>query len=662
LFAKGPPSGSVVSARPHPEGPSGTTGIASASYELPTSNQFNSVNTSLRSITTSNRTPKAFHSKAHSSRSAPWVCEPPKTKLFVDREFFIARTKISRRRRLPNWPDLFSVGTASCLAYNNEFNRWIARNFVGGLLMRQNSFEYWSHFSCLMVLALTCSTPAVAASPAVSLSQHTLYIDGDQIPGIPGSSATTPIWIRSSSDGRVVVGDEYTSPSGSGNAIWAYEHSGSRLIAKTGGSPLYDDMWLQGSGAVNKSGDILLSTIGTQGWSIVLNHNGIEQFVAQNGQHAQGFPSGVVYDFDLITSDLRDSGVMAVRESISGPGITSTGSLVYWVGMPNDLKVVARRGDPVPGLPNYTIGSLARSLAYNSAGMFAIQDEIRHVTTGELRYAIWAGLPGAPQLVAFEGATAPGTSLEYAAMPNVSAHINDFGKVSFIDDLNLPGTQTRAGSGYWYGTPSFPQLIVGPQQDTPFGPGTRWTSLSIGSNQESSNELAIFSGSYTDTLGSTHRGIFKIDLNNPSDVQSIAEIGQQVSGISDVRTYTSLFPGAINQYGDVLFTANVSGLPASSGTHGMWLVPAGGQPQLVGLRGQKIDVDDGPGIDLREVRLFLADASAFESRSFVFRPNFSDNKAAVIQFQVIPEPTTTSLVGIGLGTLLAQVRRRKWRS
>jgi hypothetical protein len=30
---------------------------------------------------TPNRTPKAFHSKAHSSRSAPWVCEPPKTKL-----------------------------------------------------------------------------------------------------------------------------------------------------------------------------------------------------------------------------------------------------------------------------------------------------------------------------------------------------------------------------------------------------------------------------------------------------------------------------------------------------------------------------------------------------------------------------------------------------
>jgi len=525
------------------------------------------------------------------------------------------------------------------------------RVFFRGPLMLVLPLLYW-------FLAFAAYVAPVCIASNVDFVQRTLFIQGDPVPGIPGSTTEFPSFFQSSSDARVTISGTYTTPAGSGNAVWAYESSGPRLVAKKDGSGLYDDIWLQGSGAINSSGAVLLSTNGPQGGAVVLNHNGVEQVIAQTGEQATGFPPGVLYDIDQTILSILDSGTIAFRESISGPGISVGARLVYWIGRPNELKAAWRSGSPVPELPDYTSGALGRSLSYNSAGMFVIHDDVKHTLTGQIRHAIWAGTPGDVHLMAFEGMKAPGTTLEFAEFTNARVRINDFGKVSFVTNLNLPGTKTRAGSGFWYGSPENPQLIFGPENDTPFGPGTRWRRIDYFSHYESSNELAVFEGNYSDTLGIGHTGIFKSDLNNPSDVHLIAELNQPVHGIPNAGTYSSLTPEAINKFGDVLFTATITGTSSIPAGRGIWFVPAGGQPQIVALTRQKIDLDDSPAVNLREMSSFQLDASGFESRSFLFRASLDDRKGVLIQYVAVPEPETAAIAVL----LLSGLGRFRWRT
>lgn len=495
---------------------------------------------------------------------------------------------------------------------------------------------------------------------ALELEYKVLFVDGDEIPGIPGSSGVhNPFWTNTSSDGRVTLAGSYFSPDGDGTAVWAYEPTGARLVAVEGDSPLHQELFLQYSGVIDSSGDILLSTTGPGGAALILNRYGSEEVIARDGQQAVGFPDGVVYDFgDIVGARMEGTGVICLTEWVSGPGIDDTNRLVNWVGRPDDLKVVAQSNDPVPSLPGYRIGPHTRYISFNRDGAFAVVGGGYQTESGETRDAIWAGQPGDAQLVAFEGEPAPGTSLEFDRMVNMASRINDLGNFSFITGLREPGTETSAGNGYWHGAPDDLQLIACAGMETPFGAGTTWIDVNrtVGI-VESVNELGAFSGSYTDTEGVVHEGLFTVDLNDPAKMRMVVETGDLAHGVAGERTYTFLAPFGINQYGDILYGAKISGLAHWSAYHGIWLVPAGGEPIRIGMDGGNIDMDPGPAMEWRRVQSWSYAPQSFESRSFVFAPGFTDGSWATMQFQIVPEPGMIALLAGLCGVAAVLIRR-----
>jgi hypothetical protein len=133
---------------------------------------------------------------------------------------------------------------------------------------------------------------------------------GNQAPGTPS--------------GKTFAGFSDPAFNNSGRtAFWAY-------LAGPGPLDPYDDgIWVEGAGGL--------------------------ELAARRGSAASGLPAGVTFgNQQLITFDspvLSDSGKVAFRSVISGPGVDETNDEGIWSGMSGDLELVIRAGSHAPGTP-----------------------------------------------------------------------------------------------------------------------------------------------------------------------------------------------------------------------------------------------------------------------------------------------------------------------
>ncbi len=165
----------------------------------------------------------------------------------------------------------------------------------------------------------------------------------------------------------------------------------------------------------------------------------------------------------------------------------------------------------------------------------------------------------------------------------------------------------------------------------------------------------------------TDRGIWSEGGGN--GLALVARVGDNAPGTTD--RFTVFYDPVLNNAGQVAFAGHIDG----SGGTGIWAEDPSGVLTLIARAGDLLDVDDGPGTDLRTIiRLDFftpsnshpgngeGRASAFNDLGqLAFHARFTDgtNGIFVSDLVAVPEPTSVVLGALGLFGVLATRRREK---
>jgi hypothetical protein len=386
------------------------------------------------------------------------------------------------------------------------------------------------------------------------------------------------------------------------------------------------------------------------GRAIYLSSGSALQLVAAAGQQAPGTPEGVKLAL-LMNLMLNERGQVAFVGVLQGPGVVfGTNQVGIWVGEPGRVQLVARSGDAAPGtdgLP-YRIG-LDR-FVLNREGGVAFAAGLSLADEG-----IWAGTPGAIQLVARTGkpAPAPGTNIQSLDWPEQPV-LNDLGEIAFAALLGVdspesavvfsgvpsalasvawPGDSTPTDGLEWgntLGTPSLNNadevlldtLVQNSTGASPFE--TLWlvspfsTRLLASEGADAPETGLLFKDfNAAAALGSSGNAAFVGHLQDPSGLSNpakdtavflstaaglrlLAWKGAPAAGLPPNvvfgdPTRPSAFPGLfLNERGQVAFTSTVSGPGVSAGNNtALWASDTGGTLRLLIRQGDSLDLGNG---------------------------------------------------------------------
>jgi hypothetical protein len=180
------------------------------------------------------------------------------------------------------------------------------------------------------------------------------------------------------------------------------------------------------------------------------------QPVALSGQLAPG-ASGRVFSF-FYPPAISGTGRIAFAGWLTG--VTSNDQGI-WSGLPGAIQLVAREGTTAPG----TAAAFAGGWGFprvNSSGVVAFPAALGAGADSSNNTGIWAGPPGALSLVARAGNAAPGTpaGVVFSGGMQNWLMLNDAGQVVFRANLTGPGVDSSNDAGIWAGAPGLLQLIA----------------------------------------------------------------------------------------------------------------------------------------------------------------------------------------------------------
>ena len=95
-------------------------------------------------------------------------------------------------------------------------------------------------------------------------------------------------------------------------------------------------------------------TPGVDDTALIIATIGSEVLVARTGVPAPGAPSATFTSF--FDTSYNDQGMVLFAATLEGPNVTNANDTGIWAGMPGALQLVAREGDPLPGGASGTWG------------------------------------------------------------------------------------------------------------------------------------------------------------------------------------------------------------------------------------------------------------------------------------------------------------------
>ncbi len=199
---------------------------------------------------------------------------------------------------------------------------------------------------------------------------------------------------------------------------------------------------------------------GTNNTGIWTGLPGSVALAARAGNPAPGTPAGTVFSGGMQNwLMLNDAGQIVFRANLAGPGVTTANDAGIWAGTPGSLQMVAREGEVAPGtggavfdLFNYQFEAYPVPVM-NAAGEVVFSG---HCTGGR---GIWRWSGGTLELVALTGTSAIGISnavFEYLHDP----WMNGSGQVVFKASVAGEGVDFTNNSGIWAGVPGAVNLVV----------------------------------------------------------------------------------------------------------------------------------------------------------------------------------------------------------
>ncbi len=362
------------------------------------------------------------------------------------------------------------------------------------------------------------------------------------------------------------------------------------------------------------------------------------QPMAITGQPAPGLPANITFS-EIGHISLADDGRVAFSGNITGPGVTSTNRQGIWAGLSNDLQIVGRTGDPVPGAnPGTTFQafgapymgndhnvdflallrttSLIRGLLKPNIPFYSNLDrpaqgiqwipvvglnpEDRSFVTywnnyGAIAIAARVDLSGPSigltndqaivvgsatnvVIVARKGSPAPGTSgtFTFFSLDSRSLALTPDGRVAFTASAEgLSGF-----SGLWFGKANSLEAVALPGRPAPaslLGDGyTFGTTGVIGfAAVNGGGELAFPCSLAGPGLNNTNSSF--VVAGPPAGLKVVAQSGQPAPGIPDAF-FQSFSDVLMGPDGTVAFSASYS---STGSDYGVWITTGNGPPILL---------------------------------------------------------------------------------
>lgn len=326
-------------------------------------------------------------------------------------------------------------------------------------------------------------------------------------------------------------------------------------------------------------------------WNLAVSAQVTTQPIVLAGQSAPDTPdnryfnqaAGRIFGVPLI----NNAGVIAFwGRTASSDIIYGTTAYGIWLGVPDDLRLVALTGDPAPGMPEGT-GFLLLwdsvfhgiALRLNDVGSVAFSSRLSgpDIQYPSIQYGIWAGSKDSLELVVRDGdelPAVPGLHVKLDEMP-VALAFNDVGSVCIRLQL-LDGAGQSAGYGSWCGTSPLAPLALLNQPAPGMPPGVYfWYVDAEAVTLNSANSAAFVGGIAGPGITCCGGDDFGIWAGSAEDLVVAALGGTQAVGLPPGIVYTSIDVYeriAINNSGEIAFHSDLKGGPAYD--RGVWF----GQP------------------------------------------------------------------------------------
>jgi hypothetical protein len=363
-------------------------------------------------------------------------------------------------------------------------------------------------------------------------------------------------------------------------------------------------------------------------------------------------------------------------------------SRVLLSGRPGNLQLVAREGDPIPGLqPPAT--QVFDWIRINSAGQILLQGVIDELSYEQGQYLSLVA-PGSFQLIARSATPAPGTSEEFRDF--WAYFLNDAGQIAF------ESTTDKGNQGIWVGTPQGLQLVARSRLPAP-GTGRNFGDLRLDAfnnrgdvafqevsgdgiwihSQDGFKHVAqtsqpspvpgytydFVSDVYLGQNGnlqfrSTLSGAGITDANDtaffagpPDDLKLIAREGDLAPGAGlpfiELKNMFASPSGAWMEFCASLDPTHQTGGAACDS---LWISDPAGNLHLITFVGQTIDINGVPW----PVQ-FVASYGGINDDGFVAYTLMLNQNTFATFIASVPEPTSTAFLLIAL-FLITRVRRR----
>ncbi len=176
--------------------------------------------------------------------------------------------------------------------------------------------------------------------------------------------------------------------------------------------------------------------------------------VLQGVDPAPGLEPGTIIDASRgtgLTAFLSDNATMRVMAWLAGPGIDESNDQAIWIGPPEDLQLIWRKGMEAPGTGGARF-AWADQVVFNDDRQIAFRGGL--VREPGIDYTndsgVWTGGVIGLELLGRERSPAPGTSDLFSVLSGVS--INDQGDVAFGGAVDPRGGPLDYEPGLWLHT------------------------------------------------------------------------------------------------------------------------------------------------------------------------------------------------------------------
>lgn len=455
----------------------------------------------------------------------------------------------------------------------------------------------------MILLAIVLFAPPAGGADALTF--QTVALSGQAAPGTGGRVFSFFYPPTISDSGRVAFASWLTGVTSNDECLMSGLPGSLQLVAREGSAaPGTTGVFTQNGWLFPRvnSGGVVAFSAALTGFGIDSTNNtgiwvglpGSIAVAARAGNPAPGTPAGVVFSGGMQNwLMLNDAGQIVFRANLAGPGVDTTNDAGIWAGVPGALQLIAREGDIAPGtggavfdLFNYQFEAYPAPVM-NAAGEVAFSG---HCTGAR---GIWRWSGGALELMALTGTTAPGTGVffEYLLDPWMNAS----GNVAFKATLAGEGVDFTNNAGIWAGVPGAVELVV---RKGSAAPGANGNYLVLNSDR-----AFIDDGGLVTFVSSTWDGV---SVNGPDGTWQYGSPGARswagtelvlegtpAPGLSGVD-FSSFWmfgphPASSSPIRAYLYGTGVDGGNDDS----FWLLDTGSQPQLIVREGDPFDIGGG---------------------------------------------------------------------